>query len=61
MADDLTKRGKPDRERISLTEEWELRYWCDKFQVSEAELRDAVEQVGSMAKDVEKLLGDCAE
>jgi hypothetical protein len=61
MADDLTKRGRQDRERISLTEEWELRYWCDKFQVSEAELRDAVEQVGSMAKDVEKLLGDCGE
>jgi hypothetical protein len=61
MADDLTKRGKPDRDRISLTEQWEVRYWCDKFDVTEAQLRDAVSQVGHIAKDVEKLFGDCGE
>jgi hypothetical protein len=61
MADDLTKRGKPDRDRISLTEGWEVRYWCDRFQVTEQELRDAVDQAGNMAADVERLLGDCGE
>jgi len=27
MADDLNKRGSPDRDRININEEWELRDW----------------------------------
>jgi hypothetical protein len=26
MADDLTKRGKPDQIRVNVHEDWELRY-----------------------------------
>jgi hypothetical protein len=29
--------------------------------VTEQELRDAVDQAGNMAADVERLLGDCGE
>lgn len=56
MADDKTKRGPADRKRISTTEEWELRYWSDKFDCSHDELREAVDAVGHMAKDVERYL-----
>jgi hypothetical protein len=55
MADDLSKRGA-DAKRISLTEEWEVRAWCDKFQVTEARLRQIVADVGHMADDVAAFL-----
>jgi hypothetical protein len=56
MADDLSKRGA-DAKRISLTEEWEVRAWCYKFQVTEARLREIVAEVGHMAADVRRELG----
>lgn len=56
MADDLSKRGKADRIRVNVTEHWELRQWCDKFDCTEAELREAVDAVGVLAKDVEAYL-----
>jgi hypothetical protein len=56
MSDDLKKRGAPDRALISLSEEWEIRDWCDKFGCSEAELRRAVAKVGHSAKAVEEYL-----
>jgi hypothetical protein len=56
MADDLTQRGGPDRKRISLTEEWELRYWTDALDVTEARLREVVAEVGHMAADVRAYL-----
>lgn len=59
--DDPNKRGEPDRSRISLTEDYEVRYWTKKFGCTPDELKDAVEQVGHMAADVEALFGDCGE
>lgn len=56
MADDLTKRGKADRDRINVNEVHEVRYWTKALGVSEAQLRDAVAQAGVMAADVRKLL-----
>lgn len=56
MADDLNNRGPADRKRISLTEDWEVRYWCKKFGVNAAQLRAAVDQVGHMAADVGRFL-----
>jgi len=57
MADDKTKTGKPDRDRIGLSEDYEVRDWAKKFSVSEERLRQAVKKVGPMAKDVAKELG----
>ncbi|WP_311274562.1 DUF3606 domain-containing protein [Methylobacterium sp. WCS2018Hpa-22] len=57
MTDDLTKRGLPDQQRINLNEPWEVRDWCTKFGVTEAQLRAAVKAVGVMARDVAKYLG----
>lgn len=56
MTDDKTKTGSPDRERISLSEDYEVRDWSEKFGVSEERLRAAVEKVGNMADDVEREL-----
>ncbi len=56
MTDDRTNAGGQDRQRISLTEDYEIRDWSQKFGVSEERLREAVGKVGSMAKDVEREL-----
>jgi AraC-like DNA-binding protein len=57
MADDLNKRGSPDRDRININEEWELRDWSQKFGVSPGELKRAVQQVGDRADAVREHLG----
>ena len=57
MADDKTKTGKPDRDRINVNEPYELRDWAKKFGVSEAAVTAAVTRAGPMAKDVAKELG----
>ncbi|SKC49689.1 DUF3606 domain-containing protein [Pseudoxanthomonas indica] len=53
MSDDLTMRGEPDRSRIALGEEHEVRYWTKKFGVTEEDLRVAIDAVGKAAKNVE--------
>ena len=57
MADDKTKTGKPDRDRINMDEAYEVRDWSKRLGVSEVELRAAVKKAGPMAKDVAKALG----
>jgi hypothetical protein len=57
MSDDPSKRGKQDRDRINVSEDHELRYWTQKFGVSQDELKSAVQKVGPMAKDVQQHLG----
>jgi hypothetical protein len=57
MSDNKNKKGKPDRSRINLTEDFEVRYWCGKFGISAAALREAVKVCGSNeVKVVEKYL-----
>jgi hypothetical protein len=56
MADDLSKRGPRDRDRINVHEQWEANYWSKKFGVSKEQLAEAVQKVGVMVKDVEKHL-----
>jgi hypothetical protein len=57
MSDDLTKRGKADRDRINIQEDYELRDWSKKFGVTPDELKRAVAKVGVMADDVARELG----
>jgi hypothetical protein len=54
--DNKTKVGSPDRDRINVNESYELRDWADKFGVSHAKLKEAVEAVGTSAKKVEAYL-----
>jgi hypothetical protein len=52
MTDDLKNRGPADRSRINVNESWELKYWCKKFNCTEAQLKDAVKSVGVMVDKV---------
>lgn len=56
MSDDKSKTGGQDRLRISLSDDYEVRDWSEKFGVSEDRLREVVDKVGPMAADVEREL-----
>jgi len=57
MTDDKTNRGNPDRQRISLSEDYEVRDWAQRFGVTEKALRDAVARVGNDTDAVRRELG----
>lgn len=57
MTDDKRKVGGPDRDRINVNEEYELRDWSQKFGVTPERLKEAVAKAGPMAADVAKHLG----
>ena len=57
MADDLTKREKPDRLRINMHETWEIEYWTKHLGVTSDELQKAVDKLGNSAAAVRKELG----
>jgi hypothetical protein len=56
MPDDKSIRGSQDRKRISLNEDYEVRYWSKKFGVSKEELKAAVKRAGHSAAAVEREL-----
>ena len=56
MSDDKSKSGGQDRARVSLSDDYEVRDWSEKFGVSEDRLRAAVAKVGNQADDVEREL-----
>jgi len=57
MADDKTDRGLQDRSRINLSEDYEVRYWMKKFNVTKDELEKAVAVAGSSSAAVAQVLG----
>jgi len=52
MTDSSRNRGEPDRSRINVNQEHELRYWTKALDVTEEELREAVRVVGASADEV---------
>ena len=58
--DDKTQRGAADRSRINVKEDYELAYWTRTLEVSEDELRNAVQQVGTSVDAVKQYLGRAA-
>jgi len=38
MTDDKTKRGQPDRSKINMNEDYEVKYWTKHLGVSHEEL-----------------------
>jgi len=56
MADDKSKKGSQDRERINISEEYEVRQWSKKFGVTPDQLRATVRKVGNSAEAVEREL-----
>ena len=60
MADNKTNRGEPDRSRINMDEDYEVKYWTKHLDVSREELQRAVDKVGNSASAVRKELGRAA-
>ena len=54
--DNLKNKGPQDRSRISLSEEWERKYWMESLGVSEQKLREAISKVGNSAEQVKNHL-----
>jgi len=52
----LAKRVTPDRSKITVTSEDELKYWIKHLGVTREELERAVERVGNSAASVRKEL-----
>lgn len=52
MADDKKIVGSPDRDRIAMGEEHEVRYWTEALGVSKEQLQTAVDAVGNSADKV---------
>ena len=55
--DNLTKREQPDRSKINMSEDFEVKYWSKALGVSKDELQRAVDKVGNAAAAVRKELG----
>ena len=60
MADDLLNRGQPDRSKINMRKDHEVRYWTKELGVSRDELQRAIDRVGESAAAVRKQLGKAA-
>lgn len=56
MTDNPNERGPQDRSRINVNQEWELRYWCEKFGCTPEQLKSAVREVGVAVEDVKARL-----
>ena len=52
------RHPRPPRDglRVMVGEPHDVRYWCDKWRCSEAQLREAVRHVGEMPSNVEAYL-----
>lgn len=50
MADDLKERAPQDARRISLSEDWEVRYWTKALGVSKQRLIELVKEHGNSAE-----------
>jgi hypothetical protein len=57
MADDLKDRGAQDRSQVNVQEDYEVRYWTQKWGVSKEQLTAAVQKVGVSVDAVAQELG----
>ena len=60
MSDNKLNRGEPDRSRINLDEDYEVKYWTRHLGISAEELKRLVDKVGNSAAAVRKELGKVA-
>ncbi|PHP18962.1 DUF3606 domain-containing protein [Sphingobium sp. IP1] len=47
MADDKNAKGPQDRSRVAMGEDYEVRYWTNRFGVNRDQLQDAIDAVGN--------------
>lgn len=53
----LGRRHPQDASRIDVHDDWQLRYWADRWQVSRQHLMDTIKRVGVRVSDVARALG----
>lgn len=58
MADDKKNAGVENGARMNVHEDYEIRYWTEKWSVSPAQLTAAVAKVGVSVAAVAKELGE---
>jgi hypothetical protein len=51
MADDPKQRVPTDLAAVNLREDWEVAYWCGKFDCTQSELQAAMQYTGSIISD----------
>lgn len=56
MSDNKAETGPQDRTRVNTSEDYEVRYWTQKFGCSKEQLLQAVQSVGPGAAAVEQHL-----
>lgn len=56
MSDDKSKGGKPDRDRVSANEPYEVDYLAKKTGLPAPLVNKVIEQEGPMRSDVERYL-----
>jgi len=56
MTDDKNKRGPQDSSRVNINEDYEVRYWTSRFNVSAERLREAVKEVGPSVRAIDDYL-----
>lgn len=57
MGDNLNLRRPQDASKVNVNEDWEVSYWCSKWNVTKAQLIAAVKAVGVSSTAVAKYLG----
>jgi hypothetical protein len=56
----IEERIPDDLTQVNLAEDWEVRYWCARFDVDADELRACVMEVGPRVYDVDQRLKEAA-
>lgn len=57
MSDNLKERAPQDASRISLSEDWEVRYWTKALGITKERLEQLVKDHGNSAATVRSALG----
>jgi hypothetical protein len=57
MANNRTPRGPGDRQRINMTEDYEVAYWTKIWSIDRGQPAEAVRKAGPISAAVAKLLG----
>ena len=57
MSDNRLNRGQPDRSKINMSEDYEVKYWAKELGITRDELQKVIDKVGDSVAAVRKELG----
>jgi hypothetical protein len=55
MPDDKTKVGESDRSRVAADQEYEVRHFADKYDLTQECVRDLIARVGNDRDELERV------